>query len=171
MTLKGWISIGDAPRELRAAALAARAASRDVRNQLYRNVRETMKPVWTSGLEAHMSQPRDVLLVAGAKVQAGNPPSLVTATTKKKVGGLIANQNWAGFEWGANRAQKHIYERTYKGGKTGRVERAVLAGHPQRRRVGRVISPTVRQILPRIASLWVQTVVRTYMDAIEGQAS
>lgn len=163
------LSVGDAPRELRAAVLAARAARRDIRNDLNRRVR-TFKPIWADAITSNSgSDPRDALLSAGARIAPGNPPRLVTASTKKKVGRLIAVENWAGIEYGANHALTTRYDRTSTKGTRHAVTRHVRTGLPRRRRKGRVIEPAVTQILPRIASLWAQTVVRTYLDALEGK--
>lgn len=165
------LSVGDAPREIRAAVLAVKTADREIRNDLNRRTRAEFKPVWTQSLTSKVSgqDPRFNLLPAGAKIQAGNPPSFVTASTKKKVGGLVAVENWAGFEYGANKAAVSQYERSSPLGRTHKVRRRVQTGHPKRLRKGRVIGPAVQELLPRLASLWVQTVIKTYLDAMEGK--
>lgn len=42
-------------------------------------------------------------------------------------------------------------------------------GHPRREPKGRVVYPAFADIAPRMVSLWVQIVVKSYHDAAEGK--
>ena len=166
------LSFRDAPAEFRAAALALRTVEAPIRRAVGQDMRATFGPVWRSELAASGAGSRDAILTAGARIAAGNPPSLVTASSTRKVGsggGLVPTRHWAGFEYGANPNKIVSYARRSRGGGTHTVRRRVQAGHPARRRNGRVIGPAVRGILPRVASYWVQSVVRIVMDAAEGK--
>lgn len=164
------LTVKNGPRELRAAVLAVRAADKDIRRVISQDMRSTMNPVWRSELATRATRSRDQLLTAGARIAGGNPPALITASSRRRIGsggGLIPVEHWPGFEYGTDQARSSTYTRHRAGYKPHQVTRNVLAGHPPRYRNGRVIGPTARQILPRIASYWVQAVVKTFLDAAE----
>jgi hypothetical protein len=50
-----------------------------------------------------------------------------------------------------------------------RVTRNTTAQFKGRRRAGYVFYPAAKKMIPRLASLWVQTVVKTYADIFEGR--
>lgn len=80
---------------------------------------------------------------------------------------LIAGSNGAKAfpretEFGAYREDYKTY-RTRRGETTRRTQRQFWHFQPQ----GRVVIPTVSQMIPRIAALWVQTTVRTVAELIE----
>lgn len=157
--------------ELQAAVLAMKLADRDLRNDINRRARATMGPEWKAGLSQHLRGiPQQQVIVKGAKISTGNPPSITTATTKTKVGhggGIIPVDQWPVWEYGVSQHYPHQYTRRSRSGRSHTVRRDVNAGAPPRRKNGYVIGPTLADLLPRLASLWVQTIVRTYMDALE----
>ena len=169
------LSFRDAPGEFRAAALALRQVEQPVRRAVSQDMRTTMGPAWKSTLSQHMAgDPRDALLVTGARIAAGNPPALVTASGKRRWGsggGLVPNDHWPGIEYGATAqngpAGRRTYTRKRRDSRAHTVTRNVLSGHPRRQRNGRVIGPATRLFLPRVAAYWVQSVVRIVMDAAE----
>lgn len=80
---------------------------------------------------------------------------------------LIAGSNGANMfpretEFGAYREDFKTYT-TRRGETTRRTQRQFWHYQPK----GRVVIPTVSQMIPRIARLWVQTTVRTVAELIE----
>lgn len=167
------LSFLDAPKEFRAAALALRQVEQPVRKAINQDMRATMAPAWLDTLRAHQGgDKRLAMLLSGARLAAGNPPSLVAAASTRRWGTtrLIPAEHWPGFEFGSTGSRDVTYSRTYAGGRPHQVTRNVLSGHPPRRRKGRTIGPAVGDVLPRIASYWVQSIVRTVMNAAEGKS-
>ena len=56
-----------------------------------------------------------------------------------------------------------------RGGKNADVTRRTMRGMPAPRRQGRVVYPAWADTGPRLVSLWVQTIVRTIHNAVEGR--
>lgn len=156
-------------RELRAAVLAMRVARREVRNDINRATRQTFNPVWRQLVNdrARTSLDRRVLNT-GVRVVAGNPPALVAAGSRRRLpGGLVPAEQWQGVEFGANRDKVTTYRRRSPSGGTHTVRRHTARQLPARQRTGRVVFPAVADIAPRIASLWVQLIVRKFSEAVE----
>ena len=166
------LSFLNAPAEFRAIALSLRQVEAPIRRAVGQDMRATMAPVWRSRLTegAARGDGRVGMLTVGARIAAGNPPALVTASSTRPYGQtrLRPTEHWAGFEYGA-RGRRVTYDRRRAGGKPHKVTRDVLTGHPARRRTGRVIGPAVTDVLPRVGAYWVQSVVRIVMDAAEGK--
>jgi hypothetical protein len=164
------IAVGDV-REAQAAVLAFKAADRDLRKRINTATRETMNPVWRSLVDEHASSPIDKRVLAkGARVAAGNPPTAIAASSRRPLsGGFIPADDWPGREFGANRNATTTYTRRSPAGTTHQVTRHTRRQLPARNPSGRVVYAAVRKIAPRLASLWVQLIVRTYYDAADGK--
>jgi len=168
------LKVGDAP-ELRAAVLAMKGVDREVRSRISKATRETMNPVWKSLVAVNATSHMDArIMVPGARIAAGNPPSAVAANSKRPLragkGGLTPAIHWRGFEFGSpSRNDYSRYKRTSPKGKVHTVERRTMRGMPPRTRTGRVVYPAFAEIAPRMVSLWVQIIVRTVHDAAEGK--
>lgn len=167
------IKVQDGPRELRAAVLAMKRADKAVRADISQQLRSVMSPEWTHELAQHLTgDPREKILLSGSRIQAGNPPTLITASGKRRFGrGLIPNEHWQAFEYGASSRKLVTYARRNRTnpGKH-KVTRDTHAGLPRFQKGGRVIGPSVAAILPRAAAFWVQSVVKAFMDAAEKKA-
>lgn len=156
-------------RELRAAVLALKAARREVRNDINRATRQTLAPIWKQevGQRARTTQDQRVL-ARGARIAAGNPPSVVAASSRRALsGGLVPVESWHAVEFGANRDAVTTYQRTSPGGVVHQVTRHTRRGLPPRYRSGRVLYPAVAGTIPRLAALWVQLIVRKFNEAAE----
>lgn len=161
------IAVGDAPRELRAAVLAMARADKEVRRDVMDRMRGTMAPEWRANVVQRLTgwTMEAQMLTPGIRIAGGNPPQLVAAHSRRRVGnGLIPDRHFAGYEWGASRDDTSDVTRN---GKT--FQRHTKNHLPRRRANGRVLGPAVRAILPRIASFWAQSVIRAFMDAAEGR--
>lgn len=162
------MSVGNAPAEIRGAVLAMKRADAEVRRDVSARLRSTMNGPWRSAVESRLtgSGPMEArMLTPGARIAAGNPPTLVTASSRRRVGsggGLTPDVHWRGFEYGAKDSLSTV--RSSKGKSFQRhTKRHLPASNPR----GRVIGPAVANILPRVAAFWAQSVVRAFMDAAE----
>lgn len=158
-------------RELQAAVLAFKAADRDLRKRINAATRQTMNPVWRAELAERARTPLDrAVIVKGARIAAGNPPVAVAATSTRALrGGLVPAAAWPGVELGARRDRTTTYSRRSPSGGTHRVTRHTRRQLPARRAGGRIALPAMQEMGPRLASLWVQLIVRVYRDAAEGK--
>lgn len=157
-------------RELKAAVLAVAQARRDVRNDLNRSTRQVMNEPWRAAVAAHASTDLDrQVIVKGARILAGNPPVAVAATSRRRLkGGLIPVEDWHAVEFGASQGTTSTYPSRSPRGRAFTVhDRHTTRQLPTRSRSGRVAFAAVADIGPRLASLWVQQVVRTFYDAFE----
>lgn len=157
-------------RELQAATLALKGADRDLRRMIYAAMRDTMNPVWQRAVAEQMTAGIDSkVIMPGTLIKAGNPPVMQAAASKRKVGrGIIPNDMWAGFEYGANRESFSRYTRKTKRGGQVQVERRTMRHLRPRKRGGYVLGPAVAKVAPRLAALATQVVVKTYMDILDG---
>ena len=151
----------------RAAALALKLIPRDLRNDINRETRRVLNPVWREAVNAEAVTKVDkAVLAKGARVAPGNPTQLLAATSKRPLsGGLVPNDRdeAAALEFGSpDRNSTTTYKR--KGHDvTRRTERQL----PWRQANGRVVYAAFAKIAPRIASLWIQTIVRRIYEAHE----
>lgn len=151
----------------RAAALALKLLPREVRNETNRITRSEMNPVWRKivGEKAQTEMDR-LVLVKGSRVAPGNPTVLIAASSKRPLSdGLVPDDRdiAAAFEFGPpDRNEKETYTR-----KGSPVTRRTKRQLPWRNDKGRVVYAAFAEIGPRLASMWVQTIVRKIMEAHE----
>lgn len=169
--------LGDSQRELRAAVLAFKAADRGMRRTINQQTRDTMNPVWKSlvaGNTAGLANPQGRLLNAGVRIAAGNPPRAMAAQSTRAIGKsrrLKPAQHYYLAEFGVPNpdAVSTYQRRNRRAGGTHTVRRRTMRAWPRAVRDGRAVYPAFAEIAPRVVSLWVQTVVRTYYEAAEGR--
>ena len=191
------LRVGD-HEELQAAVLAMKAADRDLKRRISAATRETMNPVWKSMVNSHLMGEQNPMtgrvLGSGVRIAAGNPPRAMAAQSSKNLGSrpnkrglsrtgrIVPREHYAGWEFGANRMAYSRYERknpirpvrtpgrkSRRKAETHVVERRVMMHMPRRTPEGRVVYPAFAEIGPRMVSLWVQIVVKSYFDAAEGK--
>lgn len=167
------LAVGD-HRALEAAVLALKAANRDLRSRINKATRAELAPIWKQEVESQLMG-RDHLttrLLAGVRVQAGNPPRAMAAQSVRPIGrkALVPSRDYFIGEFGLDRDAIATYDRkNRKGGGRHKVTRHVNRGKPARRQSGRVAYPAFAETAPRMVSLWVQTIVKLYNDAAEGK--
>lgn len=163
------IKVGDAPKEIRGAAIALKMIRRDVRNQINRETTKTFGPVWKNEIGSRASSARDARVFKGARVAGGNPPTLYAATSKRPMrGGLVPAEDSAGFEFGTpNRSRYSEVRSSSRKGKRYSYKRRASRQMPPRFPKGRVVYPALGAVGPRIASLWSQLVIHRIFDAAE----
>lgn len=164
---RGFLSAKSGPEELRAAARALAAANSSLQNEIGAATETTMTPVWQGKVSDRIRDHREEIMNTGVRVIGGNPAVLIAADGHRRVGRGLRTEHWPGFEYGANKEKQTTYRRKSKNGGTHTVTRRTQKGHPPRHRTGRVLGYATRLILPRIAALWTQTVMKKIYDALE----
>jgi len=159
-------------RELQAAVLGMKAMDKELRSEVNKATREQANPIWRAELAGNASTTMDQLvLVKGGRVAAGNPPRLIGAPSRRALsGGLVPDEEAKGFEFGVNdRNAEKTYTRRSRNGGSHQVTRRTRRQMPERAPRGRVIWPAVAETMPRLVSLWTQTIVRKVYEKFEGK--
>ncbi len=160
--------------ELRAVAFGMKYIERDVKNAVNRATRAALKPIWRQELDASMAGTNTFTsrILKGDRVSPGNPPTLYAATSKRGIGSdkrLNPADHYYLGEFGARDSIYRTYTRKSDNGGSHSVKRRTNTGLPQAIRKGRVVYPAASQAVPRLASLWVQTFVRTVYEAADAK--
>ncbi|MFJ2353356.1 hypothetical protein [Glutamicibacter sp. NPDC087673] len=158
--------------ELRGIILATKAAPREVRNAINREMRANLNPIWRESIKAKMAGLPDVdrtILGKGARVKAGNSAQLIAGnSTKALSGGLVPNRWAKSWEFGTyDREKKKTYtRRNRRNSGTHTVSRRTRRQLPALARQGHAIWPSAAESIPRVISLQVQTVVRALNEML-----
>lgn len=152
-------------REVTAAATALKAVDRKVKNQTAQNLRSTVPNIWTQATITGQTRTRmDRAVFNGVKVTASSSRITLEAGTAPMIPADIASA----VEFGdPNKTFTTYTER--RNGKPVRVRRRTQNQLPSPIRAGRIAHPALRKVMPRLLSLYVQTVVRTIHEAWEGK--
>lgn len=157
---------------MQAALLGVRRAEKAVQANIRKATKAIATPEWQKALtERAETRLEHRVLVDTARVSVSNQNvRLASASVGRALsGGLKPSEGYAAVEFGANRQQKNTYERTSSKGNRFPVTRRTRAQLRPQRRKGYVVYPAAQKVIPRFAALWVQTVVKTMHDAIEGK--
>jgi hypothetical protein len=145
-------------RALKACVLGFRELEPAYRRDLNRATREVLGPEFTRAVATHARTRLDTrVLATGAKVQGGNPPVLVAATSRRATrGGMVPDLDWPTLEFGTlDRNKRTTYQR-----KGHTVTRRTRRQVPNRVKSGRVVMPAVADVIPKVTAMWVQQFVR-----------
>lgn len=155
-------------RELQALILSVRQANKEVQAQIRRHTKPMVQAEWRKALaEQSLTKVANIVLVNTARVTVSNQNVTLKSggLAKKLSGGAKAFEISKQYEFGAS-PHKITYQGR-RGNKTFPVRRMVTNQLPRENRKGYVVYPAAASIIPRIASLWVQTAVRTFAEALE----
>lgn len=160
--------------ELRAASIALKRVSRDVRSDINAALRQQGNDIWRGEVAGKTRTSLDAaVLGSNVRVAAGNPPQAIAAGSRRPIGSsrrLVPDRDWPAWEFGTDNKDAYSrYTRKSRNGGTHTVERRTMRGLPPRYRKGRVLYPAVKESAPRIGSLLVQLVVSNVMAAAEGR--
>lgn len=164
------LDVRTGPRELRAAVLALKSADKELKRDINAAVVSKLSSAWASALSANTgAHPLDQTLLTGARVKGGNPPVVVAGGSAKKLkGGFKPSVQAYAVEFGANREKVTTYTRkNRKNTGNHQVTRHTSRQMPPRYRAGRIVYKTFADFAPRAVSLWVQLIVKKYMEAAE----
>jgi hypothetical protein len=141
-----------------------------VRQRIREFTRSEITPDWQKDLAERASRPVDfAVLVSTARTRVSDQNvSLQSATVGKSLrGGLNPKTDYAWIEFGVNDREKvSTYQRRTRKARTQTVTRHTSRQLPPRYRKGRVVYPTAQKEIVQYASLWVQTVIRTFYEEL-----
>jgi hypothetical protein len=153
-------------QELQDVILALKNSDAEVRKQIRGQTKGNLTRPWLDAIEAEASTTLERRVIAATATVAVSDQNIriqSAAKGRKLSGGLLPKVDYGPVEFGA--AHKKIsYTRDGH-----RVTRNTTAQFKPRNRKGYVFYPAAREMIPRLASLWVQTVVKTYADIFEGK--
>lgn len=151
--------------ELRVAALALRAADKDMRREISKGTRDAGNVIWREEIgKRAMSKMDRLVLAKGARIKAGNPAQAIAASSRRPLrDGLIPDKDGGAFEFGTHRPDQ-LTTYTRKGHRvTRRAHRQIP--RPDSRASGRVVYAAWARTGPRLVSLWAQTIYRIVYEA------
>lgn len=163
------ISVFSSP-ELQATLLALRGFDRDLQKEIRQQTKAVAAPVWTKAVRENANTRLEQRVLADtARVQVSNQNVTLrsAAIGRALTGGLKPSDNWAGVEFGADRSKVRSYTQRSRNGKSYTVRRHVSAQLRPRNRTGHAVMPAAAETIPRLASLWVQTTLKTFYLALE----
>lgn len=150
-------------REMQAALLALRTVPREIRAQVRKYTRQMVLPEWKKGLESRaVSRLDQKVLVKSSSAQVRDTNVVLRSGAKGKLKDITK-----AVEFGADREKTNSYQGRSPKGKRYPVSRRTARQLAWRREEGRVVYPTANELIPRIASLWVQTIIKTFYEALE----
>lgn len=158
-------------KQLQAVILASKQVERETRAQIRKHTRDIVRPEWERAVRERASTRLEhrVLGDTARAVVSDQNVTLKTAHIGRALsGGLKPSEAWGPVEFGADGRRTSYTGR--RGSTTFPVNarRTTLQFRPVNRR-GYVAYPAAADIIPRIASLWAQTAVRTLHEAFESR--
>lgn len=165
------ISVKDSA-QLRAVILGTKMLERETRKQIRQHSSRVIVPEWQRTVAEQAStrlESRVLAATARVSVSDQNVTLKSAQVGRSLTGGAKPADIWHAVEFGAAQTTKTYQARSRKG-RTFTVHNRHTRAHLRRRnRRGYVVHAAAAQIIPRIAALWTQTVVRGFHDAFEGR--
>jgi hypothetical protein len=158
-----------ASRELQATILGLQGVQKDIQAEIRRFTRELLAPEWRNALLGHALTRQEVRLAESGRVKVSNQNVTLQAAGVGSSKTFDVKTLGRATEFGASPGKVSTYQRRSQTGRMSTVKRHVQTGFRLPRRNGYVVFPTAQQMIPRYASLWVQTVVRGLHEAVEGK--
>lgn len=158
-------------RELQAAIFAIRSLDKTIQKLVRQHTKRIAAPEWSKALNRKASTALERAVLANTSVVTvtnQNVRARSASKGRRLSGGLNPKTDWPGVEFGAT-AQNATYTRVSPKGTRHRVTRKTGTQLRRRNREGYVFYPAAREMVPRLASLWVQTIVKTIGNALEGK--
>jgi len=159
-------------RELQAVILALKQVDRELRKQIRQHTRQMVLPEWQRAVSEHAATGFEHrVLGSTARVLVSDQAVTLKAAHIGRAlgGGLKPSDLWWAAEFGANRDRQRNYTGR-RGGTTFPVKGRHTARQLRTRNPkGYVVYPAAADIIPRLASLWVQTAARTIHEAFESR--
>jgi hypothetical protein len=157
-------------RELQGLVARLREVPRETQAQIRRATKAVAQPIWQQATLEHVStrlEQRVLAKTARAAVSNQNVTLQAAGSVKRLSGGLVPAVNYHAVEFGVpNRDEVRPYEARSKHGRSFTVKRRTRRQLRDRNRQGYVAYPAAADVIPRLASLWVQTAVRTLHEAV-----
>lgn len=142
---------------------AVRQMEPEMRKQIRAHTRPVAEPVWREAVLGNTTTRLEVRTLADtSRVAVTDQNVMLRSATVGKVGKVPASVLAAGAEFGAD-PNKQI--KSSRKGTPYTRRRGAQFRRP--RRGGYVVYPAAREVIPRIASLWIQTAIRTMHEVLE----
>lgn len=155
-------------QELKDVALALSGMDAPLRRYLRALTKSKMVQPWLGEMNKRASTTLEQRVLASTATIATSDQNVrITSANKGRrlSGGLDPRTEYAAIEFGANREKMTSYVR-----QGHRVKRHTARQLRGRRTSGYVFYPAAREMIPRLASLWVQTVIKGLSNVFEGKA-
>lgn len=152
--------------EFKGAALALKAAPREIRNDINRTVRADASGWWKDAIAARATTKMDKLVLAkGARIQPGNPARAIAASSRRPLAdGLVPDTDARAWEFGTTQPE---HQDTYTRRDGAKVTRHVKRQLPRATNRGRVVYPAWADVAPRLVAMWVQIIVRKIHESLD----
>lgn len=150
-------------KELLTLTQALRQAEPEIRKQINKHTRIMARPVWKEAVLGHTTtrmQTRVLGNTANVGVTAQNV--MLRSAKTGRVRGVPASTLAHAVEFGANRDEYRPVR-----GRSGTYKRRTKRQFRLPRPRGYVVYPAAKTVIPRIASLWIQTTIRTLHEVLE----
>lgn len=161
-------------KELQYALLALKVLPRELTKQTRKFTKKLVDAEWQKGLAKNARTPIQRAVLVRTAVSSVTPTNVtLKSATKGKVSSGTPSQVLAsGAEFGADMDRYSRYTRRSPRGRAHTVTRRTARAFGWHRgQNGRVVFPTAQDIIPRVAAIYVQTLVRTTAETFEGGAS
>jgi hypothetical protein len=160
-----------ASKELQAVAGAMRVLDRETKKAIRKQTKDMIAPEWQRAVAENVTtrlEARVLERTARVRVSDQNVTLSSASVGRSLSGGLKPSESFAAVEFGAD-DEKVTYTATSRRGRSFQVTRNTRGQLRNRNRKGYVVYPAAADIIPRLASLWVQTVMRGTYDALEAR--
>lgn len=157
-------------RELLASITALKGFDREVRKEIRQHTKTMAAPEWQKAVREHAATRLEHRVLADtARVAVSDRNvQLQSARIGRSLAGGLKPSDLAGpVEFGAYPRQRTIEARSRKGKSYSYRRHTTRQFRRPNDNKGYAVYPAAADIIPRIASLWVQTVVRTFAELAE----
>lgn len=154
-------------RELQDVILALRSSDTEVRRAIRTYTKAELTRPWLEAINNRASTTLERRVIAATATVAVSDQNIriqAAAKGRRLSGGLMPKVDYAPIEFGA---KPRVTRYTRKGRTVTRNTTAQFKPHNRR---GYVFYPTASEMIPRLARLWVQTVVKVYGDIFDGRS-
>lgn len=156
-------------RELQLTLAALKVLPSELTKQTRQHTKKLADVEWQRGLQKRAVTPlqRAVLARTAVTSVTATNVAMKSATKGKLSSGTAAHVLAGGAEFGSHPNAYSKYSRRSKNGGSHTVTRRTMRGFGHYRGTGRVVFPTAQDLAPRIASIYVQTLLRTTAEAFD----
>lgn len=154
-------------RELQDVIVALKSSDTETRRAIRAFTKSVIIKPWLDSIRDEADTRLERLVISSTATVAVSDQNIriqSAAKGRRLSGGLDPKRDYAAIEFGAAHKKK-TYTRNGH-----RVTRNTTAQFRGRRPQGYVFYPAAKEMIPRLASLWVQTVVKTFSLIFEGKS-
>lgn len=158
--------------QLQAMLTRIRELPAETRKQVRVATKAEALPIWRESVAANVTtRAEGIAFAKTARVAVTDRGvNLQSARIGKPLsGGLNPRTQWHALEFGGSPDTRRPVDMTSRKGKRYTAVRRTQAQLRPRRRNGYVVYPAVAEAVPRVLSLWLQTIARAGHEALEGK--